>query len=223
MTTNDPVLQSIQIGQPQTYEEETDRRGRPKQWRSAIAKSPVAGAVTVNDVGLDGDGQADRQSHGGIDKAVLAYAASHYDRWCSELPELNWTPGGFGENLTVSGLDETTVCLGDHYRIGDVLLEVSQPRQPCWKLSRIWKQPDLTKRVVVSGRSGWYLRVRETGTIEPGQAVLLAGRPLAEWTVHRANQLMYGQVEDPSAVETLARLPQVSLSWREDLISRRMM
>jgi MOSC domain-containing protein YiiM len=223
MTTTDATLESVQIGQPQTYQESATRDGNQRQWRSAIVKSSIVGPANVNETGLEGDVQADRQSHGGIDKAVLAYAASHYQLWRSELPAVDWRPGGFGENLTIVGLDETTVCLGDHYRIGEVLFEVSQPRQPCWKLSRIWKQPDLTKRVVVSGRSGWYLRVRETGAIEPGQAVLLVDRPLPEWSVDRANQLMYGQVHDQQAVETLARLPQLSLAWREDLISRRML
>ena len=223
MTTVTGTLETIQIGQPRTYPEKPGRDGRPRHWLSAIVKSPVDESVTVSSTGLAGDSQADRQQHGGIDKAVLAYAAAHYPRWRSELPTLGWAPGGFGENLTISGLDETSVCLGDQYRVGDVLLEVAQPRQPCWKLCRIWQQPDLAKRVVATGRSGWYLRVREAGTIEPGLMVELVDRPHPEWPVDRANRLMYGQLDDQQAVETLARLPLLSLSWREDLISRRML
>src|SRR5690606_10003442 len=153
--------------------------------------------------GLVGDAQADRQNHGGIDKAVLAYAAGHYTDWQRELPQHAWQPGGFGENLTIDGLDESQVCLADVYRIGDVLLEVSQPRQPCWKLCLRWNQPDLARRVVATARSGWYLRVKQTGTMSAGLPVELVERPLPDWTIERAARLMYGLDDDRSAAEEL--------------------
>lgn len=221
MSMDTPTLISLQVGQRTEYEF-TRRNGQVEHWQSAIAKTAVAGTVQVSQTGLAGDEQADTQSHGGIDKAVLAYASAHYDFWRDELPEKAWRHGGFGENLTITGLDETTVCLGDLYRIGEVELEVSQPRQPCWKLCRIWEQPDLAQRVVKNGRSGWYLRVRTPGVITAPIPVELIDRPLPEWPIDRANRLMYGQDPDQAAAEQLANLPQVSLAWREDLISKRL-
>jgi MOSC domain-containing protein YiiM len=216
-----PTLTSIQAAQPVTYLRSRSD-GNDEPWQSAIDKTAVSGPVAVERTGLASDAHADRQNHGGIDKAVLAYAAAHYDDWQRELPQHAWRPGGFGENLTIDGLDETLVCLGDVYRTGDVLLEVSQPRQPCWKLCLRWNQPDLAKRVVATARSGWYLRVKQTGTIHAGLPVELIERPLPDWTIERAARLMYGLIDDRSAAEELARLPQVSMAWREDLIDRRL-
>jgi MOSC domain-containing protein YiiM len=216
-----PMLTSLQTAQPVTY-----HRSRPdgsnEPYLSAIDKTAVSGPVAVERTGLAGDAQADRKNHGGIDKAVLAYAAAHYADWQRELPQHAWRPGGVGENLTIDGLDEARVCLGDVYRIGDVLLEVSQPRQPCWKLCLRWQQPDLAKRVVASSRSGWYLRVKQSGTIRVSLPVELLERPLPDWTIERASRLMYGLADDRLAAEELSRLPQVSLAWREDLIDRRL-
>lgn len=164
---------------------------------------------------------ADRQNHGGVDGAVLAYAAAHYERWAEELPEKEMTFGGFGENLTIDGLTEENVCIGDRWRIGNVLVEVSKPRQPCWKLCRRWSQPDLAKRVVQTSRGGWYLRVREPGEISVGDQLMLDSRPHPEWTVTRVTRLFYGIDHDPAAAMKLATLPTLSLEWREALLNSR--
>lgn len=221
MNAPQPILMSIQVAQPALYSR-TAPDGTQHVYQSGIDKIAVAGRVAADRTGLAGDAQADRKNHGGIDKAVLAYAAAHYPHWRRDLPQHEWRPGGFGENLTIDGLNESLVCLGDAYRIGDVLLEVSQPRQPCWKLCLRWEQPDLAKRVVATSRSGWYLRVKQSGMIQAGLPVELVERPLPEWTIERAARLMYGQIDDRSAAEALSRLPQVSLAWREDLIARRL-
>jgi MOSC domain-containing protein YiiM len=217
----DITLLSVQVGQPQTYQSAAAADGRPREWRTAFVKSAVRGPVWVGTLGLAGDGQADRASHGGTDKAVLAYAAVHYAHWQVELPGKDWQPGGFGENLTIAGVSEDDVCIGDLWQIGDVRLEVSQPRQPCWKLCRRWEQPDLVKRVVSTGRSGWYLRVVAEGTLTAGDLLTLLDRPHSEWTVTRVNRLFYGQDADPEAAAHLARLPVLSLSWREHLLNVR--
>ncbi len=214
-------LQSIQVGLPQTRHYERAQDFQPVQWRSGIFKSPIEGSVRVGEMGLDGDGQADRQHHGGIDKAVLAYSAEHYVHWQKELPEIDWVAGGFGENLTINRLDESTVCIGDVWQIGTVELEVSQPRQPCWKLCRRRDRPDLAKRVVQTGRCGWILRVLTGGEIGVGEDLVLERRPCPEWTVRRAHDLLYGRVEDREAADRLAALPQLSVAWREDLLTRR--
>src|SRR5690606_28558955 len=128
----------------------------PQGQRSAIDKAPVDGPALVTVTGLVGDEQADRKHHGGPDKAVHAYAVAHYPAWIAELPAAAGAlrPGGFGENLVVDGVTEADVCLGDRWRIGPVLLEVSQGRQPCWKLNVRFGQPDMARRVQTSGRTG---------------------------------------------------------------------
>ena len=149
-------LLSIQVATPETI------RDHEGEWKTAFFKRPVTGPQTVEKLGIAGDGQADRKHHGGIDKAVLAYAASHYATWKDEL-KIEFIAGGFGENLTIEVWDETSVCVGDQFRIGDVTLEVSQPRQPCWKLGRRWSEKTLPKQVIQNGRTGWYFRVLQTG------------------------------------------------------------
>ena len=150
------TIVSIQVGRPQTYAYEGLADGKARHWTSAFFKSPVTGIARVSEMGLADDEQADRQNHGGLDKAVLAYSAEHYtySRPHLGLPDMPY--GGFGENLIVEGLDETAVCIGDRWRAGDVIFEVSQPRQPCWKMGRRWRIADLPKQVIQNGFSGWY-------------------------------------------------------------------
>jgi MOSC domain-containing protein YiiM len=151
--------------------------GREPAWESGIFKEPVTHLVRVSAEGLEGDGQADLVNHAGPDKAVLAYSADHYPGWRDELgpPELPF--GAFGENLTVSGWDEARVCVGDIVRVGVVRMQVSQQRQPCWKLARRLERADMVRRVVETGRSGWYLRVLEEGEVAAGMEMVLLERP----------------------------------------------
>ena len=218
-TTTARILQ-VSVGLPQTYVASDPRDQPPAEWRTAIDKSAVEGSVQLTTAGLEGDGCADRQNHGGIEGAVLLYAAGHYLQWRIELPEHEWQFGGFGENLTIDGLTEETVCIGDCWRIGTVLLEVSKPRQPCWKLCRRWQQPDLAKRVVQAGRGGWYARVLETGEVSAGDEMSLEDRPHPRWTVARTCRLYFGIERDSDAVRELAAVPQLSLNWREELLNR---
>jgi MOSC domain-containing protein YiiM len=132
------------------------------------------------------------------------------------LPHSN-SPLGPCENLTVEGQDESTVCIGDVFAVGAALMQVSQPRQPCWKLARRWGLKDLTARVQVSGRAGWYLRVLGEGTIQVGMGLVLHERPCPRWTVSLANDLMFRRREDRDALAALAACPLLALSWRETL------
>lgn len=172
-------LTAIQIGEPQTY---TDEQG---SWETAFFKTPVAAPIFLDTLGLDGDAVANAKHHGGPEQAVLLYSAEHYPRWQAELGrELPF--GAFAENLTVSGLDENTVCIGDIYQIEAVRLQVTKPRIPCWKIARRWGLPDLTKRVTQTKRTGWYCRVLQTGELEPGLAVALIERLHPDQTVAQA-------------------------------------
>ena len=112
MLTAMPTIVSIQVGQPTTYLPAAHADGQPRSWTTAFFKTPVSGKVHAGRLGLTGDRQADQENHGGLDKAVLAYSADHYDYWRTHLAKPEMPYGGFGENLTIAGLDETTVCIG---------------------------------------------------------------------------------------------------------------
>lgn len=193
-------------------------RGEP----SAIAKQPVRVPVMARPDGLAGDEQGDRRYHGGPDKAVHAYAAANYPLWAAEHPELadQFRPGAFGENLVVEGITEAGICLGDRWRLGRVLLEVSQGRQPCWKLNLRFGRPDMARLVQASGRTGWYFRVIEPGEIAPGRAVLEA-RPHPDWPLARVSWLLYHDRLNQPALREFAALPGLPESWRR-LAERRL-
>ena len=195
-----------------------DDHDRP--WTTAFFKSPVVGPIHLTNTGIIGDGQADRENHGGIDKAVLAYSADHYSVWRRQLNLPDMPFGGFGENLTIEGIDETTVCIGDLWQAGDVTFQVSQPRQPCWKMSRRWRIADLAQQVIHNGRSGWYLRVLTDGDLAARTPLTLVERPHPDWTIALASRIMHHDKHDLAAAAALALLPELSTSWRETLLAR---
>jgi MOSC domain-containing protein YiiM len=168
---------SVNVGTPQPV---GLRRGRTV--KSAIAKAPVAGRVRVAGVDLAGDDQADRRVHGGPDKAVYAYATEDTAWWEAELGrELG--PGAFGENLTTEGVDVSGAVVGERWRIGDVELEVAQPRLPCAKLALRMGEPTMVKRFAQARRPGAYLRIVHEGSLAAGDAVEVLSRPAHGVTV----------------------------------------
>jgi MOSC domain-containing protein YiiM len=215
-----PTILSIQVARPATYVYADAADGKPREWTTAFFKQPVAGPVRANHLGLACDEQADRENHGGIDKAVLAYSADHYAYWRQHLGKPDLPYGAFGENLTITGIDEQTVCIGDVWQASDVRLHVSQPRQPCWKMSRRWQLADLARQVIANGKSGWYLRVLTEGELSVGLPLELVARPHPAWTVARASELMHHRKDDLAAAAELAVLPELSASWKETLAAR---
>lgn len=215
-----PTLCSVQTGTPKSYgwEDASDAHDMP--WTTGFFKTPVDGPVFAGAVNLAGDGQADLENHGGVDKAVLAYSADHYPAWREQLHRPDLPFGAFGENLSISGLSEASVCIGDRFRVGPVTFEVSQPRQPCWKLARRWRMHELPALVVRNGRSGWYLRVLEEGWIEAGMPVELVQRPNPEWSIARANEILYHRRSDLAQTLALAGVPKLAGSWVEELYER---
>ena len=183
--------------------------------RSAIAKTPVCGPVHVGLLGLDGDEQGDPRVHGGPDKAVHQYAQEHCADWRAELGALPVlaAPGAFGENMASTGMTEHSLCLGDQVRAGSVLLEVSQSRQPCWKLNDRFAVPTMARRVQDSGRTGWYYRVLQPGHLQAGDALVLVARPWPEWTLARIIDVLYHQPFDAAVLQALAALP-LTPSWQ---------
>lgn len=197
--------------------------GRPGTL-SAIAKRPVDGRIMMTPEGVVGDEQADRRHHGGPDKAVHHYAWDHYAAWRGELaptPAVLDTAGAFGENLSSMGIIEADVCVGDILRIGTATVEVSQARQPCWKLNHHFGQPDMGRRVQSTGRTGWYYRVLEAGEAGAGDAVALLERPHADWPLSRLLHVFYLDPLDREGLAGIAALAPLAPSWRQ-LAQRRL-
>jgi MOSC domain-containing protein YiiM len=182
---------------------------------SAIDKQTVGGPVRVHRLGLAGDEQADRRIHGGEEKALHCYAWSHYAAWRAELPGFErWhAPGAFGENLSIEGLDENSVCIGDRWRVGTAVTVVSQGRQPCFKLNLRFEVADMAARVQSTLRAGWYLRVEQPGEVAAGASLSLMDRPHPTFSVARLLALIRDRVTEPAQLEPVLRLALTS-SWR---------
>jgi len=216
------AIESIQTGTPASVNSralDDDGNSSEREWRTGFGKTPVAGPVQLRVLNLDGDGQADKKHHGGPDKAVCVYPHAHYPVWQRELM-LDLKPGAFGENFTVGGLLETDVCIGDVWEIGAATVQVSQPRQPCWKLARWWNIKDLALRVQQTGRTGWYLRVLAEGAVEAGQPIKLVRQLHPDWTIEAANKLMHLDKDNLQGAERLSRIPELSDSWKQTLTRR---
>lgn len=211
------TIQSIQVGKVCSEGDPTAQDVLQRRWTTGFYKLPIAGPVNVGPLGIDGDAVADTVNHGGPDKAILCYAASHYANWIGEHPDLKMGPGALAENLTLSGATEADVCIGDLYQAGNCQLQVSQPRQPCWKIARRWGVKTLTKEVSQTGRTGWYLRVIQSGQLNLNDEFILLQRPRPEWSVARANDVLFGRLVDRVAVIELMNLAELADAWRESI------
>ena len=182
-----------------------------RQVTTAIWKEPVSGRVAVRGVNVEGDDQADRKVHGGPDKAVYAYAIEEIRWWEEELGrELG--PGAFGENLTTQGIDVSGAVVGERWRIGTVLLEVVQPRLPCFKLNLKMGDNRFGKRFVAAGRPGAYLRIIEEGELGAGDAVEVVRRPDHDVTMRL---MMHAGLADQSRMPELLAAPGLVATWRD--------
>ena len=201
--------------------------GRPRELKagclSSLGRQPVD-RLSVELDGVPGDACADTRHHGGAEKALHAYPFEHYSAWHALWPQAGlWRPGALGENLSTLGVDESTQCIGDVLRIGSSLVQVSQGRLPCWKLNIAFGRTDMARRVQDSGRMGWYLRVLQTGVIEPGDAIELLARPHPRWTLSRVQHCLFQSQHASSELAQLAELaelPALSPNWRERFARR---
>lgn len=189
----------------------------PDQVPSGFVKKPVTGRVAIGELGLDGDAQADLSVHGGPDKAVYGYAGAHYAAWARDLPQhkARFVAGGMGENLTIAGIDEAAICVGDVHAIGAAVLQVCQPRQPCFKLALYYDDARLPKHMVRSGRSGWYYRVLEPGVIGAGDAIVLRERPHPDFAFTRLLEIVSHGGASLDELTRMASMPGLARQWRE--------
>src|SRR5919202_5115157 len=171
---------------------------------TAIFKDPVKHPIMVRKLNLDGDKQADLTVHGGVDKAIYAYPAEHYDYWRKQFPDIDLTWGMFGENFTTEGLMEDTVNIGDQFQIGSAELVATQRRMPCYKLGVRFGRMDVIRRFLASGRPGIYLRVLKEGEVQLGDKINIIRRDENNVTVKDIVHL-YITRDHADNIETMRR------------------
>ena len=189
-------------------------------WTS-IWKSPREGRVRVATLNIEGDQQSDPSVHGGTYKAVYCYPSEHYAYWREQLPGTDLPWGVFGENLTTEGLLETDVCIGDRIQIGSAEFQVTQPRQPCFKLGIRFGSQNMVKRFVASGRPGFYVRVLREGDIAAGDGISVVERAANSMSVSDIFALKFDDEGKEVEVARAAAIPALAPSWREHFQSRR--
>lgn len=190
--------------------------------RTAIDKAAIDGTHFIGPHGLDGDAHAE-SFHGGSEKAILQYDSDHYAKWRQEFPDAaeRFVPGGFGENFVAAGINETNVCIGDIFRVGAALIQVSEARQPCFKLNHRFGQPNVSRRAQATGRTGWLYRVIAPGAVTVGDAIELQQRPHPAWSVSRVQHFLYDEIGNRDAARILSELPLLSPGFRA-LFARRL-
>ena len=211
---------SVQIGKVTTTGDKESKDFLKKQYTTASYKNPVNGKVTVTKLTIIGDSVADTIHHGGVDKAVFANSINNYPTWQKFLGKDELPYGALGENLTFDTIDESDVCIGDIHKIGSVTMQVSQPRQPCWKISRMWEHNDFMKEIYDSGKTGWYYRILEEGTFEANNKVELISRLDNRITIFEANETMRNPSAYPKRAKYLLELDVLAKAWFNSLNKR---
>ncbi len=201
-------LLSVNVGLPR------DITWRGKTVHTAIWKTPVQGRRMVRQLNIDGDGQGDLAGHGGEHRAVFVYQIDSYHYWQSQLGRNDFTYGQFGENFTVDGLSDQEVCIGDRYRIGGALFEVTQPRVTCYRVGIRMNEPQMAALLVAHSRSGFYFRVLEEGEVEAGDAIVQVAAAPERMTISEINALLYMPGHPRSQLERALRIPALSDGWR---------
>lgn len=207
-------LLSVNVGRPK----EVRYKGRSVE--TGIFKEPVEGLTMLRALNLDGDGQADLDNHGGPYRAAYVYTHENYDHWHSELGLGELPFGRFGENLTVTNMPEDRVHIGDVFRVGEAVVQVTQPRPPCFKLGIRMGMPRFPKLFLASGRVGFYLRVLEEGLVGAGDRIELVEADKARMTVREVLNLLYFDTGNKEAVRKASRLEALTPRWREIFAER---
>ena len=200
---------SVNVGQPR----EVDWKGQKVV--TGIFKEPVAGRIAVRRHNLAGDRQADLTVHGGPDKAVYAYPAEHYPFWREQFPEMELPWGMFGENLTVTGLLEDVVHIGDRFQVGTAQLVVTQPRLPCYKLGLKFGRDDMLKRFLQSGLTGFYFSVFKEGDVAAGDPIRLLDRDEHQVKVSDITRLYHRDKRNLSLLQRVVEVEALPEGWRE--------
>lgn len=202
-------LLSVNVGLPR------EALWNGKLVRTSIFKTPVKGRVRVAALNLNGDEQSDLSVHGGADKAVYAYPSEHYPFWRKELPGMDLPWAMFGENFTTEGMLEDVVYVGDHIKVGSAEFVVTQPRMPCYKLAIRFDRPDIVKRFLHSGRTGFYLAVLREGEVTAGDSIELLAQDEHGVTVADIVNLYTADAANQDILRRVSELPALPAGWRD--------
>src|SRR6187200_345960 len=201
-------LLSINVGLPR------DIAWKGRTVHTAIWKEPVRGRCRVGRLNIDGDGQGDLAGHGGEQRAVFVYQIEAYRYWQEQLGRTDFVPGQFGENFTIEGLPDDSVCIGDRYQIGDALFEVTQPRVTCYRVGIRSNEPRMPALLTSSGRPGFYLRVLQPGEVGADDEIVKVGEATERMTVAEINALLYSPNHAHDRLERALRIEALSPGWR---------
>lgn len=204
---------SINVGKPASIQ------GQNKELFTGIVKSPVSSILYLSGNQLEGDGQADLENHGGPDKALCVYCQEHFAYWEPILGK-RLDPGAFGENITASGLLESEVCIGDTFSLGNAIVQVSQPRQPCYKLAERHAFPEFVSKVQTTGFSGYYFRVLQEGELPPNPQIELISRNSMGVTILFVNNILYQDKRNFEGIQHILAVPELSENLRLSLNKR---
>src|SRR5580658_9350033 len=202
-------LLSVNVGLPR------DIPWQGKTVHTGIWKTPVRGRRMVRRLNIDGDGQGDLQGHGGEHRAVFVYQIDSYRYWQAQLGRNDFAYGQFGENFTIDGLPDAEVCIGDRYRIGSTLFEVTQPRVTCYRLGIRMDEPRMPSLLVSHGRPGFYLRVLQEGEVQAGDEIVKVLAGPEGMSVTEINGLLYLPGHPRQKLERALRIPALSAGWQD--------
>ena len=188
-----------------------------KQTLTGIYKYPVDQPIYLDTEDVQGDTVVDRKYHGGIYKACYLFSADHYDHWKAKYPHLEWDWGIFGENLTIQGLDETQLRIGSTYRLGTALVQISQPREPCYKLGIRFGDQGILKQFIDHGRPGTYIRVLEPGTVSKGDSMELVTASESPLTIAQFYELLFAKEKNQHVLQQALHNEALPLAKREKL------
>ncbi|MBO0850128.1 MAG: MOSC domain-containing protein, partial [Pseudonocardia sp.] len=203
------TLLSVNVGMPK------DVSWQGKTVHTGVWKRPVAGSARVRRLNIDGDGQGDTKGHGGEQRAVLVYQVASYRYWQRHFGRDDFGYGQFGENLSVDGLADDEVCIGDRYRIGEAEFEVTQPRVTCYRVGLRLGEPELPALLVGHHRPGFYMRVIREGHIQAGDQIIKTRTGPGALTVADTDALLYLPHRDPAKLRLATQIPALSPGWQQ--------
>ncbi len=212
-------LLSLQVGKAKGYGDKQGQDFLTKYWESGSFKEPTLEKLWAGKLGLEGDEVADKIHHGGEDKAIFANSYENYGEWSEFLGE-EIPFGALSENLTISGLHESGVYLGNIHKIGEAILQVSQPRKPCWKISKRWNNKKFTHEIYATGLTGWYYRVLEEGFIKAGDEVVLLSQEEEQVSILDANMAFANPIMHREILEKISTIPSIAPSYRASIEKR---
>ena len=206
-------IKSLNVALPQIVKEEEGTL------TTGFLKHPANDAVYLSKVNFDGDGQADLEHHGGPDKAVCVYPYEHYSYWSKHYNH-EFTVPSFGENITIEGLNEKNAGIGDIFKLGEAVVQVTQPRQPCYKIAKVHGFPDMPAKIVETGFSGFYLRVLEEGKVSPEDSLELIEKCNQDITISFVNQIKYHDQANLEAMQQIIETPGLAENVRASFLNK---